>query len=162
VSGPVRATLPMLGTLAAAVLGALGSVRSAEFYGVLAKPAWAPPPGVFGPVWTALYLSMAIAAVLVLRQAGWPGARAAMTLYAGQLALNALWTWLFFHWRLGAAAMAEIVLLWVAVLLTILAFARVRRVAAALLLPYLVWVTFAAALTWAVWRRNLTLLAVVP
>jgi benzodiazapine receptor len=162
VSGPVRATLPMLGTLAAAVLGALGSVRSAEFYGVLAKPAWAPPPGVFGPVWTALYLSMAIAAVLVLRRAGWPGARAAMTLYAGQLALNALWTWLFFHWRLGAAAMAEIVLLWVAVLLTILAFARVRRVAAALLLPYLVWVTFAAALTWAVWRRNLTLLAVVP
>ena len=125
------------------------------------KPGWAPPAGVFGPVWTVLYIMMAIAAVLVLRRAGWPGARRPMALFGAQLALNALWTWLFFVWRLGGAALMEIVVLWLVLLLTILAFARVRRLAAVLLLPYLVWVSFAAALTYAVWRRNPELLALV-
>jgi translocator protein len=157
----LTATFPVLGTLAAAGLGGLGSARSAEFYGRIDQPEWAPPAGVFGPVWTLLYIMMAIAAVLVLRRAGWPAARTAMTLFAAQLALNALWPWLFFHWRLGAAALAEIAVLWIVLALTIAAFARVRRVAAVLLLPYLVWVSFAAALTWAVWRRNPSLLGLV-
>ena len=154
----LRAALPVLGTFAAAVVGGIGSVRSGEFYQQLDKPAWAPPGAVFGPVWTVLYVLMAIAAVLVVRRAGWPGARPAMILFGTQLALNALWPWLFFVWRRGAASLLEIAILWVVLVLTILSFAGVHRTAAALLLPYLAWVTFAAALTWAVWRRNPQLL----
>jgi translocator protein len=149
-----RAAAPVLGTLAAALIGGLGSVRSAELYAQLEKPAWAPPGALFGPVWTALYLLIAVAGVLVVRRTNAPAARSGMTLYAVQLALNALWPWLFFGWRLGLASLLEILALWIVLLLTIRAFGRVHRVAAALLLPYLLWVTFAAALTWAVWRRN--------
>ena len=154
----LRAALPVLGTFAAAVVGGLGSVRSGEFYQQLDKPDWAPPGAVFGPVWTVLYVLMAIAAVLVVRRAGWPGARPAMILFGTQLALNALWPWLFFVCRRGAASLLEIAILWVVLVLTMLSFAGVHRTAAALLLPYLAWVTFAAALTWAVWRRNPQLL----
>jgi tryptophan-rich sensory protein len=161
VSPLVRAALAVLGTLAAALVGGLGSVRSGELYAQLEKPGWAPPGSVFGPVWTVLYVLMAVAAVLVLRRAGWPGAREAMMLFGAQLALNALWPWLFFRWRLGAVSLAEILALWVVLLLTVLAFGRVHRVAAALLLPYLAWVSYAAALTWAVWRRNPELLSAV-
>ncbi|HEU5041684.1 MAG TPA: TspO/MBR family protein [Gemmatimonadales bacterium] len=151
---PARYLLPVFGTLAAALIGGLGSARSGEFYAQLDKPGWAPPGALFGPVWTALYLMIAVAGVLVLRREHDAGVRPAMRLYAGQLALNALWPWLFFVWRLGGVSLAEIVLLWVVLLLTVLAFARIRRMAALLLLPYLGWVSFAAALTWAVWRRN--------
>lgn len=150
----LRFALPIIATLAAALIGGLGSVRSGEFYAQLAKPEWAPPAAVFGPMWTVLYGLMATAAVLVLRRAGWPGARPAMVLFGVQLALNALWPWLFFVWRLGAVSLVEIVGLLVVLVLTILAFARAHRVAAALLLPYLAWVGYATALTWSVWRRN--------
>ena len=150
----LRLALPIIATLAAAIIGGLGSVRSGELYAQLDKPEWAPPASVFGPMWTVLYVLMAIAAVLVVRRAGWPGARPAMVLFGIQLAFNALWPWLFFAWRLGAVSLVEIVALFVVLVLTILAFARVHRVAAALLLPYLAWVGFATALTWSVWRRN--------
>jgi tryptophan-rich sensory protein len=150
----LRFALPVIATLAAALIGGLGSVRSGELYAQLDKPAWAPPASVFGPMWTVLYALMAVAAVLVVRRAGWPGAKAAMVLFGLQLALNALWPWLFFRWRLGAVSLVEIVGLLVVLVLTVLAFARVHRGAAALLLPYLAWVGFATALTWSVWRRN--------
>jgi tryptophan-rich sensory protein len=150
----VRYAIPVLGTIATALVAGLGSVRSGAFYQRLDKPDWAPPGSVFGPTWTVLYVFMAIAAVLVLRRAQWPGARPALTLFAAQLALNALWPWLFFAWRRGGLALAEIGVLWVTLLLTVVAFGRVHRLAAALLLPYLGWVSFAIALTWAVWRRN--------
>jgi tryptophan-rich sensory protein len=80
-------------------------------------------------------------------------------LFLLQLAANALWTWLFFAWRRGALAFGEILVLWALILGTVVAFRRVRPVAGALLLPYLAWVTFAAALTCAVWRANPALLA---
>jgi tryptophan-rich sensory protein len=150
----LRLALPIVATLAAALIGGLGSVRSGELYAQLDKPEWAPPASVFGPMWTVLYVLMAVAAVLVVRRAGWPGARSAMMLFGIQLALNALWPWLFFAWRQGAVSTVEIVSLLVVLVLTVLAFARVHRVAAVLLLPYLVWVGFATALTWSVWRRN--------
>ena len=149
-----RLALPVLATLAAAVIGGLGSVRSGELYAQLAKPRWAPPASVFGPMWTVLYLLMAVAAMLVVRRAGWAGARPAMILFGIQLALNALWPWLFFGWRQGTASAVEIVGLMIVLVLTVLAFARVHRGAAALLLPYLVWIGYATALTWSVWRRN--------
>lgn len=155
--------LALVGWLAlVTVAGAIGAVASRDagsFYGVLTKPSWAPPAWLFGPVWTALYLLMGVAAWLVWREQPADAAmqrerRLGLTLFVVQLALNALWTWLFFAWRQGLWAFLEIGLLWVVVALTAWQFARVRRLAAYLLLPYLAWVAFAAALTWAVWRAN--------
>lgn len=146
--------LLLLGTGAAAILGAMASVRAADFYQQLSKPSWAPPAQVFGPVWSVLYVLMAAAAWLVIRARGWPGARPAITLYLVQLGFNALWTWVFFRWRLGSVALVEILVLWVLLLTTVWTFWRVRILAGVLLLPYLAWVTFAAALTYTVWRSN--------
>lgn len=143
----------------AGAIGAFASRDAASFYGALAKPAWAPPARLFGPVWSALYLLMGIAAWLVWRAtpatpAGQASRRRGLVLFVGQLALNALWTWLFFSWRQGAAAFGEIILLWLAVVFTIWHFGRVRPLAAWCLVPYLGWLSFATALTWAVWQRN--------
>ncbi len=146
--------VPLLATAAAAVAGAIASVRAADFYQQLAQPTWAPPAAVFGPVWSVLYVLMAFAAWLVVRALGWPSARPAIALYVAQLALNALWPWIFFQWRLGGVALAEILVLWTLLLLTVRAFWHARRLAGVLLLPYLAWVSFATALTWAVWQRN--------
>lgn len=141
-------------TALAATAGAMASVNASSFYGLLAKPSWAPPAGLFGPVWTVLYILMAIAAWLVWRARGLASGKGPLGLYLVQLALNALWTWLFFRWRMGAWALAEIVILWLILIATLTRFWRVHPLAGALLLPYLAWVTFATALTAAVWRLN--------
>jgi len=138
--------------------GGMAARDAIVFYGELSKPAWAPPGWLFGPVWTVLYLLMAVAAWLVWKKRGWSGARVALALFIAQLVLNALWTWLFFGWRSGALAFGEIVVLLVLIVATMLAFARVSRLAAGLLAPYLGWVLFATALTISVWLRNPTLL----
>ena len=141
-------------TFLAAALGARASISAAEFYAGLALPAWAPPASVFGPVWTLLYALMALAAWLVWRQGGWRAATPALVLYLLQLALNVLWSWLFFGWKQGALAFADILLLLVLIVATVVAFYRVRPAAAWLLLPYLAWVAFASALNYAVWQAN--------
>lgn len=141
-------------TAAAAGIGAMASARAGTFYQELSRPEWAPPGSVFGPVWSVLYLLQGIAAWLVWRQGGFPAARTALGLYLAQLALNALWTWLFFAWRLGAWPFVEIVVLWALIVATIFAFWRHRPLAAALLIPYLLWVTYASFLTWSIWQRN--------
>jgi len=141
-------------TAVAAAAGAIASVDAAAFYTLLSKPDWAPPALLFGPVWTVLYVLMAIAAWLVWRQDGLSGAKGPLVLYVIQLALNALWTWLFFRWRQGEAAIVEIMVLWLFVLLTLVVFRRRSVLAGLLLLPYLAWVTFAMALTMEIWRRN--------
>jgi benzodiazapine receptor len=141
-------------SLAAGAVGGVASVNAGAFYGQLDRPPWAPPGWLFGPVWTTLYVLMGIAAWLVWREAGWVGGRAAFVLFLAQLALNALWTWLFFAWRNGALALAGIVALLMFIIATTIAFGRVSRWAAALLVPYLCWVLFATALTAAVWTRN--------
>lgn len=141
-------------TFVVAALGAWASTSAASFYATLALPTWAPPARVFGPVWTLLYAMMALAAWLAWRERGWRGARPALVLYLLQLAVNALWSWLFFGWRLGALAFADILVLIVLVCATIVALARIRPVAAVLLLPYLAWISFASALNFAVWRAN--------
>lgn len=138
---------------AAAALGALASAQAGAFYLQLAKPAWAPPPGVFGPVWTALYGLMGVAAWWVWRSESRPR-RLALALFVAQLAANTLWSWLFFQWRLGGWAFADILLLDLLVVATLAAFWRVHRGAALLLVPYLAWIAFATALTWAVWQAN--------
>ncbi|MDR2961736.1 MAG: tryptophan-rich sensory protein [Stenotrophomonas sp.] len=141
-------------TFAAAALGAWASTSAASFYATLALPAWAPPASLFGPVWTLLYAMMAVAAWLVWRERGTAATRPALTLYLLQLGVNALWSWLFFGWRLGALAFVDILLLVMLVVATLIAFARIRALAAVMLLPYLGWITFASALNLAVWRAN--------
>jgi tryptophan-rich sensory protein len=140
--------------VAAGATGALATRDAQGFYAGLVKPTWAPPAWIFGPVWTTLYLLMGVAAWLVWRKGGWADASAALSLFVAQLVCNALWSWLFFAWRRGALAFAEVVLLLILIVATIFAFARVHRTAALLLLPYLAWVSFATALTYAVWRAN--------
>lgn len=161
-SPPSRQWLGLAGWLAlafaAAAIGAVASVSAREFYAALVRPAWAPPGWLFGPVWTALYALMGVSAWLVWRERGFAGARAALALFIVQLAVNALWSWLFFAWRLGGPAFAEVLLLWCLIVATVIAFRRISALAALLLLPYLAWVTFASALTFAVWRLNPALL----
>ena len=125
-----------------------------EWYAQLQKPAWNPPNWVFGPVWTALYTMMAIAAWLLWRKGGFAAQRLPLGLFLLQLFLNALWSLLFFGLHNPALAFAEIVLLWFAILGTLLTFWKAHRFAGALLLPYLAWVTFAAVLNFTLWQLN--------
>jgi tryptophan-rich sensory protein len=141
----------LLVVFAAAAVGAIASVDAQSFYAQLTKPTWAPPAGVFGPVWSVLYLLMAISAWLVWRAGS---SRTAFVLFFGQLAANALWSWLFFAWHQGALAAAEVLILLALIAATLKTFWRIRRLAAALLLPYLLWAGFASALTWSVWHAN--------
>ena len=127
-------------------------IQPAGYYASLVKPSWSPPAWVFGPVWTALYLMMAVAAWLVWRQGGWRAQRAPLSLYLLQLALNALWTPVFFGLRSPGLALVVIVSLGAAIVLTGRAFRPVSRVASWLLVPYLAWVVFAAALNFSIWR----------
>lgn len=144
-------------------IGGLASISAGSFYGELVRPTWSPPGWLFGPVWTVLYLCMAIAAWLVWRSrstepATVPSKSAALWLFVTQLAVNGLWSWLFFVWRLGGAAFADIVLMWLLIAGTIFVFWRFSRAAALLLVPYWLWVTFAAALNWTLWQTNPALL----
>jgi len=138
----------------AAATGAVASVNASTFYLQLVRPEWAPSVGVFGPVWTILYAMMGVSAWLVWRVGGFEPARTALTLFLVQLAVNALWSWVFFVWHLGLLAFANIVLLWILIVATIIHFWRERASAAVLLLPYLLWVSFAAILNFAVWQSN--------
>ena len=146
----------LLAAFAAAALGAVASVDAASFYAQLSKPSWAPPAWLFGPVWSVLYALMGFAAWLVWRTPG--PTRAALTLFVAQLAANALWSWLFFGWHRGALAAVEVLILLALIVATVVAFWRISRPAALLLVPYLGWVAFASALTWAVWQSNTGLL----
>lgn len=138
----------------AAGIGGAASIQAGPFYDELVRPYWAPPPSVFGPVWTVLYVLMGIAAWLVWRVGGFRAARSALTLFLVQLTLNSLWSWLFFGWHRGAWAFVDILLLWALIVATLIAFWRIRPLAGALLVPYLLWVTFASALNYAVWQLN--------
>jgi benzodiazapine receptor len=142
----------------AASVGAVASVHAADFYGQLTRPGWAPPAWLFGPAWSVLYLLMGIASWLVWRERGFNGARLALALYMAQLAVNALWSWLFFAWRQGQWSCVEIIVLWILIVCTVRSFWRVRPIAGMLLLPYLAWVTFASALAFKTWQLNPQLL----
>jgi tryptophan-rich sensory protein len=124
------------------------------WYASLQKPSWNPPSWIFGPVWTALYTLMAIAAWLVWRHGEWRLQRRPLTLYLVQLALNAAWTPIFFGLKRPGLAFAEIVLLLAAIVATAVAFRPVSRAAAWLFVPYLAWVSFAAFLNLTLWLLN--------
>lgn len=141
-------------TFVTAALGAMASAQASTFYRTLELPTWAPPAWLFGPVWSALYLMMAIAAWLVWRTYGFRHAGPALTLFLVHLVANALWSWLFFSWQLGALAFVEILVLWAMIAALIVAFWRLNKIAALLLTPYLAWVSFAAVLNFATWQLN--------
>ena len=153
---PVR---DMAGLVAFAVLcfgasllgGRVASTAFADWYTALAKPDWTPPGWVFGPVWTVLYALMAVAGWMVWREGH---ARIPVLLFFLQLALNAVWPWIFFGFKRLDWAFYDIVAMTVATLATIVAFYPVRRRAALLLVPYFVWILFAGSLSLAVWRLN--------
>jgi len=157
-AGGTLAALLVL-TFTAAAVGGLASAKAGSFYETLQQPAWAPSAAIFGPVWTVLYTLMAVAAFLVVRETGWRAALLPLAVYAVQLILNAAWTWLFFGWHLGGVAFLEILVLAAVIALNLVLFWRVSPAAGVLLLPYLGWVCFAAALTLALWRGNPGLLA---
>lgn len=141
-----------------AVLGAVASINAGAFYQSLEQPAWAPPAALFGPAWSTLYTLMAIAAWLVWRRSGFGGAPLALGLFIVQLLPNALWSWLFFVWQLGTLSFATILVLWALILATLINFWQVHRLAGLMLVPYLVWVSFAVVLNFSVWQLNPELL----
>lgn len=169
----LRSVLALLGSIllcmGAAALGSLATAPAiGGWYRSISKPDWTPPDAVFGPVWTALYLTMAVAAWLVWRtgfasndQSTDPvrgtrvSVRFALALFALQLALNVAWSWIFFGMRSPGWAALEIAALWLAIAATTIAFFSRSRLAGWLMTPYLAWVTFAAALNVAIWQMNL-------
>ena len=142
-----------------AATGASASLQAGTFYAELARPDWAPPASLFGPVWTVLYAMMAVAAWLVWRRREVRLARIAIVVFVLQLILNALWSWLFFGWKLGALSFLDIAILWALIVVTLVLFWRIRPLAGALLIPYLAWVSFASALNYQIWQLNPSVLA---
>jgi tryptophan-rich sensory protein len=134
-----------------ALVGSLSAIGSSQEYAALDRPAWAPPSWLFGPAWTVLYATIAVSGWLAWRRTG---VSAVLVPYAVQLVLNAAWTPLFFGAGAYGLAALEIVLLWLAIGATVVAFRRVHAVAAWLLLPYWAWVTYAVVLNIVIWWRN--------
>ncbi len=152
--------LKLAASLGACYLAALlGSIFTAPnvptWYASLARPFFAPPDWAFGPVWTALYTLMGISAYLIWREGMTdPRIKAALAVFAVQLAANVSWSAAFFGLRSPLAGLVVIVLLWALIALTVSKFRTISRAAGALLLPYLIWVSFAAVLNFAIWRLN--------
>ncbi len=146
------------GTSLAAISGAVTAKSAQQFYGQLDKARWAPPPWLFGPAWSVLYVLMAVAAWRVWSRYGFDGARNELILYAVQLALNAAWSWFFFVLRSGSLATLEVSALLTSVCATMVAFGLRDPIAGMLFVPYALWVSYATTLTVSVWRRNPALL----
>jgi benzodiazapine receptor len=155
-SDPVRLVLSVALTLLAGFAGSIFTAPQIPgWYAGLAKSPLNPPAWVFGPVWTVLFILMGISLFLIWREGtGRPEVRVALLAFGVQLALNVLWSALFFGLQSPLLGFLEIILLWCAIIATIVLSARVSKPAAWLLLPYLLWVSIAAYLTWAVWTLN--------
>lgn len=150
---PVVAALGWFGiTFTAAIIGS--QAGPGLWYAALNKPSWNPPNWVFGPVWTCLYVTMALAAWRVWRHGGWTNRRTSLLMYLLQLILNAFWSPIFFGLQQPGLAFVEILLLCAAIVGTVVLFLRVDRLSGILLVPYLAWVSFAAFLNFTLWRLN--------
>ncbi len=144
-------------SLSAGAIGTLtvGGGGFQSWYAAIEKPAFTPPGWVFGPVWTTLYILMGVAAFLIWRRGlRSPTVQVALGWFLGQLVLNALWSPVFFGWHRIGLALVIILLLWAAIVMTLYGFSRVSKVAAGLLVPYLLWVSFAAVLNASIWWLN--------
>ena len=139
-------------------IGALGGIATAQsvgtWYQTLAKPPFNPPDWIFAPVWTTLYVLIAVAGWRVWRRRGLSGARAEFGAYALQLALNLAWSFLFFGQRMIGAALVDIAALLAVIMANVLLFRRIDRPAGWLLVPYAGWVAFACLLNFELWRLN--------
>jgi translocator protein len=138
--------------------GAIGSIFTSKsiptWYATLKKPSFNPPNYLFGPVWTILYILMGIAAYLIWTS-GWNSVtKIALAVFAVQLILNTAWSILFFGLQNPFIAFIEIIFLWLAIVATIVLFYRISPAASYLLIPYLLWVSFASVLNFAIWRLN--------
>jgi benzodiazapine receptor len=152
----IRLAIAVATPLLVGGLSGFATARSVQdWYPGLGKPSFNPPSWVFGPIWTLLYLMMGIAAFLVW-QKGWASGavKNALALFAIQLILNGLWSILFFGLRSPGLALADIILLWLSIGVTMVLFWRLTPVAGLLLLPYEAWVTFAAVLNGSIWILN--------
>lgn len=140
----------------AGILGAIFTTPSITgWYATLAKPEFSPPNWIFGPVWTTLYALMGIAAFLVWKKGlDRRDVKIALCIFVGQLVLNMLWSIIFFGLRSPGGALIEIIFLWLAILSTIVIFAKISQLATWLLLPYILWVSFAAYLNYSIWMLN--------
>ena len=126
-----------------------------SWYQTINKPSWNPPGWIFGPVWTTLYVMMGIALYLVWKSNASEGVKKnAVTIFAIQLILNFFWSFIFFDQQQPGWALVEIIIMWIAILLTIFAFAKVNKTAAWLLVPYISWVSFATILNYTIWKLN--------
>lgn len=126
-----------------------------SWYQTIQKPSWNPPNWIFGPVWTSLYILMGIALYLVWKSDAAPALkRMAILLFSVQLVLNFFWSLIFFNQHAIGWALVEIIILWLAILVTIFVFARISNAAAWLLVPYISWVSFASILTYTIWKLN--------
>lgn len=142
-------------SLGAGGLGAIATTPEIEgWYKTIEKPLWNPPDYVFGPVWTTLFLMMAVAAWIVWKPEGFRAATIPLTLFAAQLVLNVAWSWIFFGMHHLGWAFFEIVVLWLAIAATMVAFFRRSNLAGALIVPYLAWVSFASVLNFTIWQLN--------
>jgi benzodiazapine receptor len=141
---------------AAGFLGSLATTPSiATWYKTITKPSFNPPNAIFGPVWITLYLMMGVSLFLVWKRgAAAAGVKAALVLFFVQLALNTLWSILFFGFHQPMWAFFEIIILWLFILLSLIAFWRITLPAGLLMVPYLLWVSFASVLNFAIWRLN--------
>lgn len=137
---------------AAAIIGAW--FEPGSWYEMLNKPSWTPPNWIFPIVWPILYVMMGISAWLIWKQGGFEKQRQELKWFIIQLVLNAAWSWLFFGEHLIGTALGEILLLWVAILFTLMLFWNKSRAAGWLLLPYLLWVSYASALNFAIFQLN--------
>lgn len=140
----------------AGIVGSIFTVRSIPtWYASLQRPDFAPPNWIFAPVWTTLFIMMGISAFLIWRRGtDKKEVKVALAIFIIQLVLNTLWSVIFFGFQNPGAALIEISLLWLAILATIILFSKISRVASLLLWPYLLWVTFASYLNYAIWRLN--------
>ena len=125
-----------------------------DWYRGINKPIWNPPNWLFAPVWTVLYLLMALSAWLVWRQFGFQGAILPLTVFILQLAMNSAWTWPFFGRHRLDLALVEILAFWFVLVATVVSFWSRLPAAGAILLPYLLWVSFAAFLNFTIWMMN--------
>lgn len=143
-------------SLAAGVIGSIFTTPSISgWYATLQKPFFTPPSWVFGPAWTTLYILMGIALFLVWNKGiHHRGVKLAMSIFGVQLVLNALWSIIFFGMQNPFYALIEVIILWFAILVTIVIFYRIDKRAGLLLIPYILWVSFASVLNYYVWLLN--------
>jgi tryptophan-rich sensory protein len=157
ISNPLKLIIAVATPL---IIGGIGSAFTmpsiTTWYSTLAKPALNPPNWIFGPVWTTLYILMGVAAFLIWRKGlKRKGVKAALAIFVFQLFLNSFWSLLFFGIHNPAAAFTEILSLWFAIMALILAAYQVSRPAAYLLVPYILWVSFASYLNYAIWQLSI-------